>query len=162
MRGRSPYLSCFIALLMIVSISLGLVACAQGSNTSGAPTIDRLAATPLPTLNFKQPTTMIKTRASEAAEESTTAVSTADANLAQGEGIYIKKECGSCHGAKGEGVTDKAKVLAGITLTEEEFTDILRTGGKGTLGNGHLYGPQAISPSGIRTLYAYIKSFPVP
>jgi mono/diheme cytochrome c family protein len=161
MREKLPYVSPFIALLMFAAISLGLAACGQGSSTSGEPTLDRLAATPLPALNFKQPTTMIQADA-PAATEASVATLTPDADLTRGEGVYTNKECGSCHGSKGEGVEGKGKAVAGTPLTEEEFTDILRTGGKGLLGNAHLYGPQAISPSGMKTLYAYIKSFPAP
>ena len=159
MKEKTSDMPQFIALVMLVWLSLGLVACGQRGDQ---PAVDRLAATPLPTLNFEQPTTMIRAASPEVTEESDATASTADADLARGEGVYTNKGCGSCHGPKGEGVEGKAEALAGASLTEDEFTDILRTGGKGTLGNDHLYGPQAISPSGMKALYAYIKSFPAP
>jgi mono/diheme cytochrome c family protein len=161
MREKLPYLSHFLALLRLAALSLGLVACGQSASPPTEPALDRLAATPLPTLNFKQPTTMIQTGSPEATEESA-ALPTTDASLARGKGVYTNKGCDSCHGSKGEGVAGKGNGLAGIALTEAEFTDILRTGGKGTLGNEHLYGTQAISPSGMMALYSYIKSFSTP
>ena len=162
MREKFPNLSSFVALLIAAAISLGVAACGQSASPSGDPATDRLAATPLPALNFKQPTTMIQTGAPEATEESAATAPTTDANLARGEGVYTNKKCDSCHGSKGEGIEGKGKGLAGTALTEAEFTDILRTGGKGELGNEHLYGTQAISPSGMMALYTYIKSFSAP
>jgi len=47
---------------------------------------------------------------------------------------------------------------AGTSLTLKEFEDILRTGGRGRLGNDHLYGPSAITSSGIEAVYAYLQS----
>jgi hypothetical protein len=40
----------------------------------------------------------------------------------------------------------------------EEFEDILRTGGRGELGNDHLYGTSAITSSGIKAVHAYLQS----
>jgi mono/diheme cytochrome c family protein len=114
-----------------------------------------LAVTPISTHVFAQPTTLIK----ESASEATPTPEAAAADLSRGERTYTSKGCADCHGAQGEGVDGKGSVLAGTTLTEDEFTDLLRTGGEGALGNDHLYGPQAISPSGMKNLYAYVKSF---
>jgi len=115
---------------------------------------EAVAATPLPTVVFEQPTTII-TMAATPTPQPEQAV-----DLERGRRLYESKGCASCHGAQGEGVVGKAQGLAGTQLTEQEFTDILRTGGTGKLGSEHLYGPQAISPSGMKALYAYIKSFP--
>jgi mono/diheme cytochrome c family protein len=139
--------------LVILILASGLLFACRRSDTPAAES-NRLAATPLPTLAFKQPTTMI-----EAGDEArATAAPTQEVDLARGERVYTNQKCADCHGASGEGVEGKGKTLAGTALSEEEFTDILRTGGMGSLGNDHLYGTQAISPSGVQALYAYIKS----
>ena len=140
---------------VIVLIPLLLFACGQSQPSSAEPTKDLLAVTPLTTHVFKQPTTIIKETDTEKVETPEPEAPAAD--LSRGERSYTSKQCGDCHGAKGEGVEGKGKALAGISLTEEEFTDILRTGGG--LGNSHLYGTQAISPSGMEALYAFVKSF---
>jgi mono/diheme cytochrome c family protein len=145
-----------LILIILTLASWSLFACGR-SDTAPTDTV-RLAATPLPTLALKQPTTMI-----QAAGEAKASVSpTEEVDLARGERIYTSQKCADCHGAQGEGVAGKAKALAGTSLNEEAFIDILRTGGKGELGNDHLYGPQAISPSGVKALYAYIKSLSTP
>ncbi len=155
-KALSPQLA-----LTLVSLTLTgwlLFACGQSNTPSDELSSNRLAATPLATLAFKQPTTMIQTDV----EAKVTASSTEAVDLARGETVYTSKKCADCHGPQGEGVAEKAKALAGTSLSEEAFTDIMRTGDKGKLGNSHLYGPQAISPSGMKALYAYIKSFPSP
>lgn len=88
-----------------------------------------------------------------------TTESTASANvdLSVGERAYTKNKCGDCHGAKGEGVADKGKAVAGTTLSFEDFDKVLRTGGG--LGNTHIFGRSAVSPSGMEALYAYVQSF---
>ena len=141
------------SLLIILGLPLLLIACGQSQPSSAEPTKDLLAATPLTTHVFKQPTTIIKEVAAEKVETPEVAAE----DLARGERSYTARKCGDCHGAKGEGVEGKGKALAGTNLAEEEFTDILRTGGG--LGNSHIYGTQAISPSGMEALYAFVKSF---
>ncbi len=113
-----------------------------------------LTVTPLPTVAFEQPTTIITVAATATVAPQETV------DLERGKRLYESKGCASCHGAQGEGVAGKAKGLAGTSLTEQEFTDILRTGGLGKLGNEHIFGPQAISPSGVKAIYAYIRSLP--
>ncbi len=155
MKNKTINLQLMLTLVVLMLTGWLLLACGQsGPSSSTEPSTDRLAATPLPTLAFKQPTTMIRADAAVSVTE--------EIDLARGERVYTSKKCADCHGPKGEGVDGKAKALAGASLSEETFTDILRTGGKGELGNAHLYGVQAISPSGMKALYAYIKSFPAP
>lgn len=112
-----------------------------------------LAVTPLKA-KFEQPTTMITVVATK------TPTPEQVVDLERGRRLYESKGCAGCHGAQGEGVAGKAKGLAGTPLTEQEFTDILRTGGSGKLGSEHIFGPQVISPSGVKALYAYIQSLP--
>jgi mono/diheme cytochrome c family protein len=86
----------------------------------------------------------------------TTQTTAAAPDLSRGEAAYTKNKCGDCHGAKGEGVADKGNAIAGATLSLEEFDAVLRTGGG--LGNDHIFGRSAVSPSGMEALYAYVQS----
>ena len=154
-----PYARLMLMLMLAVS-GLLLVACGGGSEASTEPTpTSGLAATPLSTHVFKQPTSIIKESASEEEKQDETPADEGDADLSRGERIFNNNQCADCHGGQGEGVPDKAEGLAGTQLTEAEFADILRTGGQGELGNDHLFGPQAISPSGMEALYTFVKSF---
>ena len=148
--------STLIIIITLIFIGLLLAACG-GSDSSGPTPTSAEAPTPLKA-EFKQPTTIIQEDEEEEVTEEA-ATSTPGVDLSRGERTYTNRECGACHGAQGEGVADKGGPLAGTELSETEFTDILRTGGQGELGNDHLYGTQAISPSGMEFLYAYIKSF---
>lgn len=142
----------------LVLMAVMLISCARRQETplETRAVAPRATVPPMPTVEFKQPTTIITV----AATATPTPAETPD--LGRGKWLYENKGCAVCHGAQGEGVEGKAKGLAGTQLSEQEFTDILRTGGAGKLGNEHLYGPQAISPSGMRALFAYIKSFQAP
>jgi len=124
----------------------------EPSPVTESPTVS-LAVTPLKA-KFEQPTTMITVVATK------TPTPEQAVDLERGKRLYESKGCAGCHGAQGEGIAGKAKGLAGTSLTEQEFTDILRTGGSGKLGSEHIFGPQTISPSGVKALYAYIQSLP--
>ena len=143
-------------------LSLGACRAAKEGSTAVATTqvaeVTRITdASPPATYVWKQPTTIIKTEV--AAETATpTPASDQDKLIARGKGLYEKLECNTCHGENGEGLSDKGAKLAGTSLTEEEFNDVLRTGGKGELGNEHLYGTSAISESGIQVVYLFLQS----
>ena len=158
---NSYVISRMIFVLIPAWLALLLTACG-GSTSSGPTPTSTLAPTPLQ-FEFKQPTTIIEENEEEKGEAEEEATSTPEptpeVDLSRGERIYGNKGCGECHGEQLKGVADKGEKLTGSPLTEAEFTDILRTGGQGELGNDHLYGPQAISPSGMEALYAYVKSF---
>jgi len=77
-------------------------------------------------------------------------------DLARGATAYEKNKCADCHGAQGEGVASKGKAIAGTTLSSSEFDNFLRTGGD--QGNTHIFGPSAVSPSGMAILYQYVQS----
>ena len=79
-----------------------------------------------------------------------------EVDLARGATIYADR-CASCHGAEGEG-TDRGGSIAGLTLAQNEFATLLRTGNQGALGTEHIFGPAAISPSGLDALYAFVMS----
>lgn len=87
----------------------------------------------------------------------TTAAGPVAADLERGARSYVRNQCASCHGERGEGVAGKGQAIAGTTLSEREFEHLLRTGGG--LGNTHIFGPSAISPAGMAALYAYVQSF---
>jgi mono/diheme cytochrome c family protein len=86
----------------------------------------------------------------------TTAAGPAAADLERGARSYERNQCASCHGERGEGVAGKGGAIAGTTLSEREFENVLRTGGG--LGNTHIFGPSAVSPAGMGALYAYVQS----
>ncbi len=90
---------------------------------------------------------------SQPVTESASAGTTVD--LSVGQRAYEKNKCGDCHGAKGEGVADKGKAVAGTTLSFEDFDKFLRTGGG--QGNDHIFGRSAVSPKGMESLYAYVQ-----
>ena len=75
-------------------------------------------------------------------------------DIATGEFVYGKR-CAECHGEGASG-TDQASSLAGLTLDEDEFEDLIRTGGE--LGPDHLFGSTKISPDGLSAVYAYLTS----
>ncbi len=87
----------------------------------------------------------------------TTQTAAAAPDLARGEASYVKNKCGDCHGAAGEGVADKGGAITEMSLTLAEFDTLLRTGGG--LGNTHIFGRSAVSPSGMESLYGYSHSF---
>jgi mono/diheme cytochrome c family protein len=156
----------YIIVLTLMLVGLVLVGCGRRplpSQDAPAGATPTTAATPL-SAEFKQPTTIIQKEAEKTAAEASTPtpLPAAGADLSRGERTYTTKGCADCHGAQGEGVEGKGNPLAGAPLTEVEFNDILRSGGDGKLGNEHLYGPQSISPSAMKALYEYVKSFPAP
>jgi mono/diheme cytochrome c family protein len=96
------------------------------------------------------------TTTSQVSEAVTAAPAAAAADLERGARSYDKNKCADCHGAQGEGVAGKGKAIAGTSLSAGEFDRILRTGGG--LGNSHIFGPSAVSPTGMGALYAYVQS----
>lgn len=138
---------------------------------SPADSVERVAPTPL-SATFAMPTSMITPTPAEAAADAAAqpdatattaapvAATTPTPDLARGQTVYVNRKCGDCHGEEGVGIADKGATIAGTTLTLSEFTEILRTGGKGTLGNEHIFGPSAISPAGMSALYAWLQSLP--
>jgi len=151
---------------LVLVLGLSLAACkGKGRETAGPEATATSAVEPTRITDAKppathvwvQPTTLIEIKITPAAATPTPA--TADAEtIERGRNLFEKKNCVSCHGANAEGMSGKGAKLAGTKLTEAEFEDILRTGGKGRLGNDHIFGPGAISPSGIEAVYAFLKS----
>ena len=101
-------------------------------------------------------TATLTTAAMTATQSSASEAPAVTVDLERGARAYERNKCGDCHGAQGEGVAGQGKAIAGTSLSEAEFTSILRTGGG--LGNTHIFGPQAVSPAGMSILYAYVQS----
>src|SRR5439155_15094656 len=118
-------------------------------------------STPFPTLTAFP--TFLFTAPTEAPSVVTVAFETATAGSAAvdpslieaGKGRYVALQCGSCHGDDAKG-TDKGPALVGTKLTQDEFVNVLRTGGK--LGNAHLYSTNRLSDAGGKNIYLYVLS----
>jgi mono/diheme cytochrome c family protein len=137
----------------ILACLLALAGCGGAANRTPLPTV-----TPIPTFQFVQPTEapQIVTVAVETATAGSS-MSVAPSLIEAGKGRYTALQCGSCHAEDGQG-TDKGPALAGTTLTQDEFINVLRTGGK--LGNEHLYSTNRLSDAGGKNLYLYVLSLP--
>jgi mono/diheme cytochrome c family protein len=149
----------YVIIVVIVALCL-FAACGGGSN-SDAPAAGSADAPVAPTMPAGQfvavgeQSGLTKT-VTLTTTTATTQTAAAAPDLARGEAAYTKNKCGDCHGAKGEGVADKGNAIAGTTMTLEAFDAVLRTGGG--LGNSHIFGRSAVSPSGMEALYAYVQS----
>lgn len=153
-----------ILIAILCLVTLILAACGR-NNGDASSTADEAADTAavtskpevptMPAAQFAQPTTMIQDSDTTTDTTTTETPEPEEPDLTLGERVYTNK-CAECHGAQGEGVVDKGNALTGLTLNEDDFTDLLRTGGD--LGPEHLFGAQAISPDGVAGLYAYMQS----
>lgn len=154
-RNTTPRLRGIVVLLLLM---LGLAACG-GNADNAAPAA---ASTPriVPTMPAAQFTAVAQqaytdTISSAAAEVQTTP--TVSVDLTRGQTIYTNR-CAECHGPVGEGVADKGGPATAWSVTSAEFDDAVRTGKSGELGTVHIFGPSAVSPSGLTALYAYVES----
>lgn len=142
----------------LVGLLFLLGACSPRAATPTPEAAD--TATPiLPTHAFQQPTEApaiaTAAAATRIAAEAGGSTELDPVAIERGQGRYEALECGSCHGAAGEG-TDDGPALAGTTLSEDAFITFLRTGG--TIGNDHLYATNRLSTSGGTNLYTYVLS----
>lgn len=145
-----------------ISILINMVALVFAGACSSAPAPTEPARlstpTPIPTFQFIQPTAapqLATLAASTAAASGTNASEIDPEKVARGKDRYEALECGSCHGANGEG-SDDGSALVESNLNEEDFISFLRSGG--TVGIIHQYSTNRLSDSGSRNLYAYILS----
>jgi mono/diheme cytochrome c family protein len=139
-----------------------LVGCGGGSGAGSSSSAAKDVPT-MPAARFAMPTTMITVAPGATLTATVAAATPAPAetpDLARGERLYASKGCAECHGDKGEGVAGKGSAVAGTPLDAQTFDDLMRTGGDGKLGPDHLYGPSAISPSGMAALHAWLQSLP--
>ena len=164
-RKKTKRRTGLIFLLLVLGL-LSLAACrgaaSKATDTEGTPIPKEeptliTDATAEATHVWKQPTSIIKIQDTPTPGPSTPA-SDDEKLIERGKMLYEKNECNSCHGDRGEGLPDKGAELAGTELSAEEFEDVLRTGGRGELGNDHLYGTSAITSSGIKAVYAFLQS----
>ena len=170
MSSRTTHFPYRRLLLLFVVVFLFIAACGRNregsADSSQSPSADRLAAPTMPAGQFTavgeqsiltDTASLTETAQTTQSVQTTQTTSAAAPDLARGEAAYTKNKCGDCHGAKGEGVTDKGNAIAGTTLSLEACDALLRTGGG--LGNDHIFGRSAVSPSGMEALYAYVQSF---
>ncbi len=140
----------------ILTLVLILVLTACGSKGASAPTASQPTPSPFPTYEFVSPTAAISAVVTGAAtSDAGTALVFDPDKVAAGKSRYEALACGDCHGADAKG-TSKGKALVPSTLTEDQFIDYLRSGGK--LGNDHLYSTNRLSDTGSKNLYLYILS----
>ena len=144
--------SLFMVALMIAACG-GDVSDANGSQQN-APT-ERPTHTPFPTFAHEQPTVPPQIATSAAQNEAEEMATIDPVILERGLGRYEALDCNVCHGEEGVG-TDEAPALIGLTLSEEEFIDLMRSGG--ALGNEHQFSTDRLSARGGANLYQYLLS----
>ncbi len=141
-------------IMLFVVLSMILAACGGEDRDSASQ------PTAFPTFAFSAPTEapQVATGAARSMTETAVAAESGALDLAaveRGLGRYEVLECGSCHGAAGEG-TDDGMSLLEYEASQDAFVDFMRSGGD--LGNDHLYGAERLSNSGIAHLYQYVRS----
>jgi mono/diheme cytochrome c family protein len=148
-------------LLSLILLAIVLVACGGDSGDPSAASVPRPTNQPVPTMpaaRFTAVAQQVYTDTASSIAVGTPAVTpTASVDLTRGQTIYNNR-CADCHGPQGEGVADKGSALTGLTLTSTEFDNVVRTGKSGELGTEHVFGPSAVSPSGLSVLYAFVQS----
>lgn len=129
----------------------------SGSGTTGeeAAADDGSAVPTMPAARFDQPTPVTDLEEASEADKQKDEEEAAEApDIATGAFVYGNR-CAECHGEGAVG-TDQASSLVGLTLSEDDFENLIRTGGE--LGPDHLFGSTKISPDGLRAVYAYLTS----
>ena len=146
-----------VVLLLLLALAAG---CGpddeqNGSSEDSPAASDSSAVPTMPAARFDQPTPVTDLKdASEADQQEDEEQDEETPDIATGEFIYGNR-CAECHG-EGAAGTDQASSLVGLTLSEDEFEDLIRTGGE--LGPDHLFGSTKISPDGLSAVYAYLTS----
>ena len=161
-RSARRFVPILAVLLFLITLAAGCgpgdEQTSSGGETSGeeAPAASDSSAVPtMPAARFDQPTPVTDLKeASEADRQEDEEEAAEEPDIAMGEFVYGNR-CVECHG---EGATGAAQAssLVGLTLSEDEFEDLIRTGGE--LGPDHLFGSTKISPDGLRAVYAYLTS----
>ena len=158
-RNITRFSTRFVPIMAVLLLLLALPAgCGRGDeeNVSGEEAAsDRNVVPTMPAARFDQPTPVTDLKdASEADKQEDEEDEEEAPDIATGELVY-RNRCAECHGEGASG-TDQASSLAGLTLSEDEFEDLIRTGGE--LGPDHLFGSTKISPDGLSAVYAYLTS----
>jgi mono/diheme cytochrome c family protein len=134
-------------ILPISLLILLLAACSGSPAASPLPT-----PTLIPTYQYVSPTplppraTLVATLTPE--------VDAAAAAIEAGRGRFEALGCGGCHGANAEG--GEGPALAGLTMSEEDFVTVLRSGG--SLGSQHQFASNRLSGRGATNIYVYLQS----
>ena len=154
-RNNTRFSTRFVPILAVLMLLLALPAgCGRGDeeNVSGEEAAsDRNVVPTMPAARFDQPTPV---KDLQEASEADKQEDEEEPDIAAGEFVYGNR-CAECHG-EGAAGTDQAASLVGLTLSEDEFEDLIRTGGE--LGPDHLFGSTKISPDGLSAVYAYLTS----
>ena len=158
-RNNTRFSTRFVPILAVLMLLLALPAgCGRGDeeNVSGEEAAsDRNVVPTMPAARFDQPTPVKDLQeASEADKQEDEEEDEEEPDIAAGEFVYGNR-CAECHG-EGAAGTEQATSLVGLTLSEDAFEDLIRTGGE--LGPDHLFGSTKISPDGLSAVYAYLTS----
>ncbi|MCY4092375.1 MAG: cytochrome c [Caldilineaceae bacterium] len=159
-RRTAASLAASLAVLLLLLVPAG---CGNGDDASASgddaasdsvpAASDRSIVPTMPAARFDQPTPVTDMEeASKADQEQDEGESQPD--LATGELIFNNR-CAECHGEDAAG-TDQASSLVGLSLSEDDFEDLIRTGGE--LGPEHLFGSTKVSPDGLSAVFAYLTS----
>ena len=161
-RFASRWVPVLTVLLLLFALAAG---CGPGDEEAGsggettgeeAPRDEESSAVPtMPAARFDQPTPVTDLEEASEADRQKDEEEAAEApDIATGEFVYGNR-CAECHGEGAVG-TDQASSLVGLTLSEDDFENLIRTGGE--LGPDHLFGSTKVSPDGLTALYAYLTS----
>lgn len=154
-RFTERRLPIFAFLLLLLALAAGCGPGDELAEPDSGTASDRSAVPTMPAARFDQPTPVTDLEeASEADRQEDEEEAAEEPDIATGEFVYGNR-CVECHG-EGAAGTDEASSLVGLTLSEDEFEDLIRTGGE--LGPDHLFGSTKISPDGLRAVYAYLTS----
>ena len=145
----------FAVLLLLLALAAGCGPGDELTESDRGTASDSSAVPTMPAARFDQPTPVTDLEeASEADRQEDEEEAAEEPDIATGEFVYGNR-CAECHGEGATG-TDEASSLVGLTLSEDDFEDLIRTGGK--LGPDHLFGSTKISPDGLKAVYAYLIS----
>ena len=145
----------FAVLLLLLALAAGCGPGDEQTESNGGTADDSSAVPTMPAARFDQPTPVTDLEeASEADRQEDEEEAAEEPDIATGEFVYGNR-CIECHG-EGAAGTDEASSLVGLNLSEDEFEDLIRTGGE--LGPDHLFGSTKISPDGLKAVYAYLTS----
>jgi mono/diheme cytochrome c family protein len=158
-----PYALLVIVVLLVSACGRDNAAAPAADSSAPSGSAEQAAVPTMPAAAFTAvaQTSELVTRSRTVTETAVITAPVTDtaaaADLERGALAYERNLCGDCHGAQGEGVAGKGSPIAGTLLTLDEFDTVLRTGAG--LGNTHIFGRSAISPTGMEALYSYVQSF---
>ena len=153
----------FAIVLAVILLLALLAACGKGDDagTSGDDAAsdsvpaasDRDIVPTMPAARFDQPTPVTDMEEASRADQEQDE-GEIEPDVATGELIFGNR-CAECHG-EGAAGTEQASPLVGFSMSEDDFEDLIRTGGD--LGPDHLFGSTKVSPDGLSAVYAYLVS----